>query len=493
VGSPIPTNDAVFSVREILDAVGGTLLQGDSEFRAAGVSTDTRTLGAGAVFIALTGDRFDGHEFVATAVERGARVVVVSRSVDVPGRVAVIQVGDTVAALGALGRAHRRRWGLAAQPRGSRMVIAVGGSAGKTTTTRAIAAVLQVECGTAVHAPQGNLNNAIGVPMTLLGLKEHHRFAVVEIGTNRRGEVAQLAAIAEADWAVLTLIDLEHTEGIGTLADVADEEGDLVAALAPGAVAFGNADDPHVLAQLRRARSGEFVTVGLADDATVRIARRESVHLRSQRVVLATRGEPKRETITSLIGEPGARATALAWAVSERVLARRVTGAAVGTAMAIVAAHGDGRMVVRERDDGTVVIDDTYNANPASMRASIDTAREIARSRGARLVLVLGEMRELGALSPTEHEALGAYVAEVLPAFFVGVAGECARSVERARAGGVSSEFCVDSALAGARALDAVRAGDVVLVKGSRGVATERVVEALLGQPYERHSSPDLH
>src|SRR5690606_18874538 len=211
----LPENTANFRIDEIAAITGGTLTGAGSGV-VTGVVTDTRTATLGKLFVALVGDRYDGHDFVHAALRGGARALLVERDIgDAP--VPVVRVGSTLRALGALAREHRTRWG--------GHLVAVVGSAGKTTTRGAIAAALDAVAPGAAHFAAGNLNNAIGVPLVLFGLGAHHRYAVAEIGTNAPGEVAELARIAQPNTGVLTLVGLEHTAGLGSLDAIEDEEG----------------------------------------------------------------------------------------------------------------------------------------------------------------------------------------------------------------------------------------------------------------------------
>lgn len=482
MATPIPQNLAPFTVDELARATGGRVLR--SGPAAQGISTDSRTIAPGAAFVALIGESFDGHRFLDAAAQRGAAAFLVSRDVPLPATGGVVRVDDGLTALGALARAHRDRWRGAAHPEGPRRILAVGGSAGKTTTTRTLRTLLAGAGRGEVHATVGNLNNAVGLPMTLLGLEARHRFAVVEIGTNQRGEIASLARIAGPDLAVLTSIGVEHTEGLGSLEEVAAEEGDLLAALPPDGVAVGNGDDPQVVAQLARAGASRRITYGAGERAQIRIAARRPLGVRGSAVRLERAGEAL-EIVVPLLGEPGALAAAAAVAAVEAVLGERLSSGQAARAFAGLAPPSDGRLSVIELPDGTVILDDSYNANPLSMRSSLRTAAETAEALGKRLVLALGEMRELGALAAEEHDALGQQVGAMRPAALIAVAGEAVRIARAAEAASVRAWFADDSEAAAAWALDVVERGDLVLVKGSRGIRMERVVAALAGRGAE--------
>ncbi len=476
MATPIPTNRAPFTVGQVAAATGGTVLREGEPLH--GVSTDTRTLESGALFVALTGESFDGHRFLGAATEKGAAGFVVSDASAAPAAGGVVLVPDTRKALGRLGWFHRERWGVSP---GERTLVAIGGSAGKTTTTRAVAALLGVMRPGEVHATVGNLNNDVGLPMTLLGLEERHRLAVVEVGTSRRGEVADLARVALPNVAVVTLVAPEHTEGIGTLDDVANEEGDLFAALPRDGVAVGNADDARVVWQMQRSRARRRVMYGRVDGCDVKLLGRTVLGVSGSRIRVAL-GKRVATFETPLLGEAGVSAALAALAVAESVLGPVPEGA-LEAALARVAGVRDGRLVPVELADGTVVLDDCYNSNSGSLAASLRTAREVADSLGRRLGLVLGEMREMGELAVQEHEAMARAAVASRPAWLVAVNGEAERFARAAEAAGIGAEFVATSDEAAPRVTARVRPGDVVLVKGSRGVALEKVVAALASVP----------
>jgi UDP-N-acetylmuramoyl-tripeptide--D-alanyl-D-alanine ligase len=440
-----------------------------------GVSTDTRTITPGALYVALRGESFDGHRFLPQAAAAGAGGVLISTAGDLPSSGAVVRVADTRAALGALGRFHRDRWAAI----GNRRVLAVGGSAGKTTTTRAIAALLDVLRPGEVHATPGNLNSDIGLPMTLLLLDEHHHLAAVEIGTSHRGEIAQLAAIARPDAGVLTLIAPEHTEGIGTLDDVAAEEGDLFAALPLEGCAIGNGDDARVVAQIERSPATRRILYGFGESCVLRALSREPRGLSGSLLRVAWGGGDPREYEVPLPGESGALAALASLAAGHALLDVIAPPGALREALLRVASIRDGRFAVETLVDGTVLLDDTYNSNTGSAKSSLKTAREMSDSLGRRLVVVLGEMRELGPLAAEEHDEVARAAVAASPALLVAVNGEAERFAAAASAAGIPASFHRTGEEAVPFVLESVRPGDVVLVKASRGVQLETVASAL--------------
>lgn len=475
MGTPIPVNRASFSIAEIAAITSGTARNVSPDVAARGVTTDSRAETSGQLFVALSGETFDGHRFAEDAVRRGARAALVRRGALENATLPVVEVEDPLVALGRLASHHRKRWG--------RPVVAVGGSAGKTTTRSAIAAALSAVAPGAVHSVAGNLNNRIGVPMVLLCLSESHSVAVVEIGTNQPGEVAELTTIAAPDIGVLTLVDVEHAEGLGSLDAIEAEEGALLQGLPAGGTAIANGDDPRAARQLVRALSRRKISYGTRGAADYRIVRREAVGVSGSTVSLERPRGRGRETITlevPLLGLPGALAIAAAVSVADRIAGRAVAAEKLSLAFADGQLGEPGRLRPVVLADRTVVLDDSYNANPASVRAAIATAREIADDRGARLVLVLGEMRELGPGSPELHDEIGSDVGQSGAAALIAVGGDAERFVAPARAAGVDATFVADSAGAMAAVLGRVRPGDVVLVKASRGVHVERVVEELV-------------
>jgi UDP-N-acetylmuramoyl-tripeptide--D-alanyl-D-alanine ligase len=474
MASALPENRASFSLGEIALATSGSLGGASPDLRIEGVATDTRGDVKGRLFVALVGEHFDGHAYVSKAARGGAAAVLVERAVDDPG-IPVIRVGSTLTALRDLAHAHRRRWG--------GTVVAIAGSAGKTTTKSAVASVLGALHPGQVHHARGNLNNFVGVPLVLFGLASEHLFSVVEIGTNAPGEVAALAACAAPNVGVLTLVALEHTQGLVDLDGVEREEGALFQSLDPDGIAIGNGDDERVARELANSRARRRYRYGFSPNVDVRAVARETLGLDRQRVGIRGRlGDLDIEL--PLVGEAGAYAALAAVAVGEAVTGAPLDERLVSEALAT--AGEPGRLKPHELSDGTVVLDDTYNANPASVLASVRAAREIADSRAARLVLVVGEMRELGAVSAAEHVRLGEALAASGAEALVAVGGDAIHYVDAASAAGLEAIFADDAQSGLELARSRVRAGDVVLVKASRGVRAERIVAGLItpGTPW---------
>jgi UDP-N-acetylmuramoyl-tripeptide--D-alanyl-D-alanine ligase len=470
MASLIPENSARFWLSEVADLATGTLHGSDVE--CVGVSTDSRSDLRGRLFVALAGERFDGHDFVQEAAARGARGVLVERPV--PGSsLGSVQVKSTLSALGSLAAAQRRRWG--------KRVVAVAGSAGKTTTRSAITAVLKAVSAKPTHFARGNLNNLIGVPMVLLGLDAEHALAVVELGTNAPGEVRTLSVMAAPDLAVLTLIGIEHSEGLGDLDGIEREEGEIWSGLRSDGVALSNADDPRVARTVTRVESSRRLSYGVAEGANYRLVSRTSSALGGSRLQVERRTEKARDSIvleTPLLGDAGAYATLAALAAGEWATESTLDPAQVSRALAN--AGEPGRLSPIELSDGTVVLDDTYNSNPASVTSSVSTAAEIAKVRAARLVLVIGEMRELGALSSAQHAEVAEMLGDSGAAVLVAVMGDARLFLPAAKRAGLDVTFAETAELALAELLPRLLPKDVVLVKASRGVHAERLVRGLV-------------
>jgi UDP-N-acetylmuramoyl-tripeptide--D-alanyl-D-alanine ligase len=473
MASTIPPNQARFTRAELIEATGGECGAFDGE--VIGISTDTRAELGGGLFVALRGERFDGHGFAGAAVQRGARVILAEADIGEAGAVAVLRVPSTLDALGRLGAYHRRRWG--------RRLVAVAGSVGKTTTRTAVFAVAKA-AGRAVACPPGNLNNRIGVPMVLLTLSHHDDLCVVELGTSEPGEIEQLTAVADPDVGVLTRISLEHSERLGGLDAIEHEEGALLRGLRKTSSAVINADDERCSRQLAGSPAARQLGYGFRASAKkgqnhYRILAQDSLGGGGTRVRIERPQGALLDVRSPLLGPPGAYALAAALAAVEALLGRLLTGEEVEAALASPLLGEPGRLTPIELADGSLLLDDTYNSSPASVRSSVSVARQLADTRGGRLILALGEMRELGALSLDAHREVGADLVVARPDLLVAFGGDAAAFLEEPERRGVPVAFGDDAAAA----LELVRAQreprDVILVKASRSLRAERIVAGL--------------
>jgi len=452
-----------WQLSQIAEAVGGRLLGADCPI--VGVSTDTRAVAAGQLFIALRGERFDAHDFVDQALAAGVAALLVADAGRVPAGASAVVVDDTRLALGRLAAAWRRLFSLP--------LIAVTGSNGKTTTKEMIAAILKVAFGDAVLATRGNFNNDIGLPLTLLGLDASHRAAVVEMGMNRPGEIAYLTRIAAPTVALVTNAQRAHLEGMGDLDEIAREKGSIFTGLAADGVAVINADDAY--ASFWREQVGEqpVRSFGIDQPADVRATLRQ--HGLESALVLHT-PEGEAEFTLAIPGRHNAR-NALAAAAA--CLAAGLPLAAVAQGLGVFDGV-KGRLQRRAGRNGAQILDDTYNANPDSVRAGIDV---LAATIG-RKVLVLGDMGEIGEASGQYHDEIGGYAkSQGVDRLFA--LGDASQQAVR-NFGEGARHFCnVDKLIA---AVDKELGPETtVLVKGSRFMKMERVVDALAAASGENH------
>jgi UDP-N-acetylmuramoyl-tripeptide--D-alanyl-D-alanine ligase len=458
--TPLP----MFTVEDVVRGTRGALVGGDLSVPVTAVSVDSRTLGVGEAFFAIRGHRLDGHRFLPEAVGRGASCCVVSSLPDdLPAGVAVVFVDDTTRALGRFAAWHRARFGLP--------VAAVTGSAGKTSTKEMMAAVL--EALGPVLKPRDSFNNQWGLPLTLLRLGREHRAAALELGANMPGEIEALADIARPTIGAVTMVAPVHTELLGSIEGVQREKAALVRAVpAEGAVVL-NADDPRVLAMRAESRA-RVLTASTSGPADVR--------------ALSVANETI-EGFTLTLDLAGATRTARLSFAGRHQAINALVASAVGLAAGVgpddiargleVARPVKGRCVWR-RAGGVAILDDTYNASPTSVRAALAT---FALWPAPRRVVVLGDMLELGAIAEVAHREVGADVAASGAAELIGMGALAHLAVEAARSGGLAESHhapTFEDALV--LLLKRVTAGDAVLVKGSRGMRMERVVDALMAR-----------
>jgi len=440
---------------QVAAAVGGRLIGDDLPL--AGVSTDTRAIAPGQLFIALRGERFDAHDFLEPAMASGAAALLVMDADKLPAGVPAVLVDDTRLALGCLAAAWRARFTLP--------VIAVTGSNGKTTTKEMVAAILQAQFGDAVLATRGNLNNDIGLPLTLLGLKAEHRAAVIELGMNHPGEIAYLAPLGAPTVALVTNAQRAHLEGMGDLDEVAREKGSIFAGLASGGIAVVNADDAY--AGLWRAMAAPHAVRTFAIDQAADV-----------RAIVHQHGLENRLELTAPEGAasirlriPGRHNARNAVAAAGACLAAGLPLSAVVAGLEAFAGV-KGRLQRRVGRNAAEILDDTYNANPDSVRAGIDV---LAATIGRKL-LVLGDMGEIGEASGQYHDEIGGYAkSQGIDRLFA--LGEASKAAVRNFGEGARHYCNVDKLIA---AVDKELGPETtVLVKGSRFMKMERVADAL--------------
>jgi UDP-N-acetylmuramoyl-tripeptide--D-alanyl-D-alanine ligase len=460
---------ARLSLTEVLEATGGELRSLGRQTAFTGVTTDTRGIAAGELFVAVRGESRDGHDFLEDAARAGAGAVLVEPACaerDLPCTVVVVR--DTLVALGDLAAYHRRRL----EPR----VVAVTGSNGKTTTKEMLSAILEHAFGAGgVLRTLGTQNNLVGLPLTLLRLAGPERAAILELGMNAPGEIWRLAEIATPDVGVITCVAPAHLEGLGSIEGVAAAKGELYRRLRPSATAVVNADDPHVAAAAgcfggRKVLFGSAAMEGVA----VRACDVEDRGLEGTSFRLVV----ERAEVPVRLAVPGRHNVhnALAAAAAAHALAVDVDAIRLGLESF---QPPDMRMEVTQLPTGVTVLNDAYNANPASMAAAL---RTLAASRARRRIAALGEMRELGSTAGDAHEALGTAAAEArLDGLYV-----LGPHAERVRLGAEAAGLPADRIAVAASHEElaaklhaTLRTGDVLLLKGSRGAAMEQVLRAL--------------
>lgn len=460
-----------FTLQDVLTATGGTLVQPGRAGAFDGVSTDSRSLAAGSLFVPLAGPRFDGHDYLGQAAGAGAAGVLVERGREslvkgLPAGTAAVSVPDTLRALGDLARLWRIRFTIP--------VVGVTGSTGKTTTKEMAAAIMGREKNLLKN--EGNFNNLVGLPLTLFRMNAAHEAAVLEMGTNRRGEIARLTEIAAPTVGLVTNVGPAHLEGLGSLETIREEKGDLYRVMDGRGTAVINLDDP-LLAPWAERWKGRKITFGIDADADVTASR--IAH------------EAERGTVFTLLAEGASREILLPVSGFHNVSnALAAAAAALGAGFGFDAVCQGlmafrpvgGRMEVWRLKNGACLIDDTYNANPASVAAALKTLQGLKGE--CKSTVILGDMLELGGEAERYHEEIGRAVAET----GVGKAylrGDFARATAKGalKRGMKGEQVLVDLSTEEtvAHLKACLRAGDWVLVKGSRKMKMEEIVQAILG------------
>ncbi|WP_431470081.1 UDP-N-acetylmuramoyl-tripeptide--D-alanyl-D-alanine ligase [Sphingosinithalassobacter sp. LHW66-3] len=457
------TADSLWTSAEIAAATNGTA---SGDFAVTGVTFDSREVAPGDLFVALSGETTDGHRFLPQAFGRGAAGALVSAECDQPH----VRVADTMAALEDLAHASRART--------AGKVIGVTGSVGKTGTKEALFAALdRAEPGTA-HRSVKSYNNHTGVPLSLARMPRDARFGVFEMGMNHAGELAALTRIVRPHVALVTTIAPAHTEFFRDESAIADAKGEIFQGLEPGGTAIVPFDGPHRdrLIAAAKPHAERIVTFGLNEGADVRAV--ETMKTRTGGTFITARlpgGE-----LSFTLGQPGSHWVANAMAVLAAVDAAGGDLELAGLALAELGGlPGRGARFLAAVDGGeALVIDESYNANPASMRATLAV---LAEAQGTRKLAVLGEMRELGAASADYHAGL----AEPVRAAGVGYAilvGDAMAALAKELEGRVEFVHVADAASARDRLAAVLAPGDAVLVKGSNAIGLANVVAALAGR-----------
>ncbi|MDF9391953.1 MULTISPECIES: UDP-N-acetylmuramoyl-tripeptide--D-alanyl-D-alanine ligase [Methylococcus] len=441
---------------ELAKHIPDAKLSGDAETGFDGVSTDTRTIRPGALFFALRGNRFDAHDFIADAVDRGAAALVVERRIDT--YLPQIVVPDGRKALGAAAAAWRAQFDMP--------LIAVAGSNGKTTVTQMIAAILAVAFGEERRlATRGNLNNDVGLPLMLFKLKAGHRIAVLELGMNHPGEIAYLASLARPTVALVTNAQREHQEFMASVEATAHENGSVIAALPPDGTAVFPADD--ACAGIWRELAGTRQVIDFARHGTAAVSGTFRASAGFTEVSITTPAGSWQATLP-LAGEHNVHN---ALAATSATLAAGVPPAAVRQGLESFRPVA-GRGVQLRTRTGARLIDDTYNANPDSVRAAIDMLAGFPQPR----ILALGDMGEVGAQGPEFHREIGRYARERDIDTLLGLGELCSEAVQTFGTNG--RHFgSMDQLIAALASAD--RPGATLLVKGSRFMQMERAVKAL--------------
>ncbi|MCK5236907.1 MAG: UDP-N-acetylmuramoyl-tripeptide--D-alanyl-D-alanine ligase [Deltaproteobacteria bacterium] len=450
------------TLKEFIDATGGRVAIDGKGSNEIHISTDTRSIKKGEYFLALKGENFDGHDHIKEAADKGAGGAIVSSVLDVTfgKEFTVIEVSDTLRALGDAASYLRQR--------SRAKFVAITGTSGKTTTKEMAAKVLSKQAN--VLCTKGNLNNLIGVPLTLLELDDSMDVAVIEIGINEVGEMDRLAEIVKPDVAVITNIGRGHLHGLGTIESVANEKAKVFDHIKEGGVMVVNADD-SLAVEAAKKRDGLVVNFGFSPDVTVRIDEARQIGMSGVKAEYNVEGRcysVEYDTPLASNSYNGACVLAILSALDMDI--EKGIDSLGGTGPV------SGRMELKTFG-GVVILDDTYNANPDSTEAALKTLQGAEGNK----IAVLGEMLELGSDTVSEHIKVGLIASECGIDVVVAVGTFAKEIAQGSKDGGVNKVFIAKDNKEAIKILkDKVRAGDNVLVKGSRGVKTEEIVEGLI-------------
>ena len=459
----------------IIAPIQGELISGPLEAVLSGLSTDSRTIAQGELFWALKGEKYDGHDFVRQAVEKGAAGAVIQKGyrTELPAQrdLVLIAVNDTLKALGDLGNWWRKGYPIP--------VAAITGSVGKTTTKEMAARILGLNALTLKN--EGNLNNLIGLPLTLLLLQKAHRRAVLEMGMNQPGEIGRLTEIAEPDVGLITNVGRAHLEGLGDVNAVARAKVELLEKMPDKSQAILNGDD-ELLLRAASPFQRKVTTFGLGPKNHIRAEEIQSLGQEGTafRLRFAGKAHPARLRVPGLQNVFNALAASAIALCLEESPGHILEG--------LYGFEGlKGRFMISHLPDGVILVDDTYNCNPASLKAALESVKSLVTGEG-RLIVGLGEMLELGDETVHAHLEAGHMVAALDASYFLALGEHAGQMIE----GAVSKGFPAERA-AEARSHEemaqkiraAMHEGDVILLKGSRKMQLEKVVEALKGKDQE--------
>lgn len=454
-----------FPINVLEGVCEGQLMNASGEEYISGVSIDSRKVKPGYLFVAIPGENFDGHDFAEAAFGAGAVCVLMSRTDLLPANRPVLLVKDTLVALQKLASWWRQQFSLP--------IVGVTGSSGKTTTKDILSSLVSV--GSKVHSNSGNFNNELGVPLTLLGLEQEHQVCVLEMAMRGPGEIAELCEIAKPTSGIITNVGMTHFERLGSEENIARAKGELAEAVPPEGFVVINADSKwhSFLSQMAKA---ETVSFGLRENAQVRA---QDVDFDREGTAFTLKAFGHSQRLRSpLWGEHNVYNT-LAAAAAYIMLGLPREGIQEGLSKVSITKM---RLEKTVGANKSTIINDSYNANPSSMLASLEVLKQIG---GSRTIAVLGDMFELGEIEVQEHRRVGAGVCQLGIDLLITVGELAANISEEAVACGMPKDRAFhmkDLKEAGDLLLKIIHSGDVVLVKGSRGMKMEGLVEALCGE-----------
>lgn len=455
------------TAEEIIRAAGAEF-SGDTNFSCRGISTDSRSVKEGNLFVALTGEKFDGHDFLDSVLKKGAAGIVVRKDrkdklPDQPGA-NVFRVDDTLRALGDIAHFWRSRF--------TAPVIAITGSSGKTTTKEMAAGIINQ--ARPVLKTEGNFNNLIGLPLTIFRMSEEHEAAILEMGTSFPGEIARLTEIARPDIGLITNIGEAHLQGLKSLDAIRREKTDLFRVMNDRGIAIINADDPSIMTETRW--RGSQITFGIKNNALIRAGRIRKEREQGVCFVLKI-GDTSREIAMKVLGEHhiynALAAAACAWSLG---ISRELICQGLMSFQPV-----SGRMEVIKLANGAFLLNDAYNANPISVRGALAALKDLKGE--TRSIVVMGDMLELGDDSERLHEMMGNIIAET-GVDRVFLKGDFSGAVKKGavKAGMEPSRISIDGnpEIVAAEVCSAAGNGDWVLVKGSRGMKMEETIKAII-------------